>query len=165
MVLVAIIVFFPVVPYVVAAGVIGAVFGMVEGSFIALGGQMVGTMLMFFLARYGFRDWAQQVIAKYPQAKEYEELFEQNAFLAVFLTRVVPVIPAPVVNVLSGVSRIHGGTFFAASLLGKMPANLVFTFAGSLFAEDKLKSFLVYGLYFGTVMVLTFFYLKKRGKI
>src|SRR5437773_1385358 len=60
MLLVAICVFFPVIPFPVLAGVIGAVFGTIQGVFVSLLGAMVGTMGLYFLTRYGFRDYAQE---------------------------------------------------------------------------------------------------------
>lgn len=52
--------FFPVVPFAITAGMNGAVFGIGSGLMITLSGSMLGTMLLFFLSRYGFRDWARK---------------------------------------------------------------------------------------------------------
>ncbi|MCP3764672.1 hypothetical protein NLX67_20240 [Domibacillus sp. A3M-37] len=73
MLLVAICVFVPIVPFPVLAGLIGGIFGTLQGVIITLGGAMAGTMLFFCIARYGFKEWAQTKIEQYPQVKEYEE--------------------------------------------------------------------------------------------
>lgn len=165
MLFVAILVFFPVMPFIAVAGIIGAVFGTWEGAVISLSGALLGTMLMFFLSRYGFRDWAQHYLQKYPKAKEYESYFEKNAFLGILFVRLVPVVPAPVVNILCGISWVAWPTFFLASLLGKMPTILIFTFAGSRFVSDKWLSLLIYGGYFLVIMLLSSLYMrKKQGK-
>jgi uncharacterized membrane protein YdjX (TVP38/TMEM64 family) len=65
-------------------------------------GAMLGTMILFFLVRYGFRDWAQQYVNKHAKVKEYELFFEENSFLTVCMSRMIPVIPAAVVNILWG---------------------------------------------------------------
>lgn len=60
MLLIAADVFFPIVPFALVAALNGAVFGMANGIWITLTGSMLGTMLLFFLARYSFRDWARK---------------------------------------------------------------------------------------------------------
>ncbi|MFC4767051.1 TVP38/TMEM64 family protein [Effusibacillus consociatus] len=159
---VAIIAFFPVVPFVAVAAVIGGVFGTWTGSAITLTGAMTGAMIMFWLARYGFRDWAQNYLNKYPKAKEYETYFENNAFLSILFVRMVPVVPSQAVNIVSGVSRVPWYTFFAASALGKLPSNLIFNLAGSTFGQNKWASVMIYGTYFLLIAIAAFLYLRKQ---
>ncbi|WP_018131333.1 TVP38/TMEM64 family protein [Effusibacillus pohliae] len=159
---VAIIAFFPVVPFVVVTGVIGSVFGTWTGTAITLSGAVIGSMLMFWMARYGFRDWAQNYIRKYPKVQEFERYFEKNAFLSILFVRLIPVLPSQAVNILSGVSLVPATTFFLASVLGKLPSNLVFNLAGSNFAHNKLTSLLIYAVYFLAITVAAFLFLHKR---
>ncbi|UOF92536.1 TVP38/TMEM64 family protein [Fodinisporobacter ferrooxydans] len=147
MLFVSILVFFPVVPFVVVAGIIGATFGTWEGTAISVSGAMIGTLIMFWLARFGFSSWALATIEHYPKAKEYEAYFERYGFLSVFVARLIPIIPTPVVNILSGLSKISWITFFFASLLGKLPVNLVYNFAGSQLQSNKWLSILIYVIY------------------
>lgn len=60
MLLIAADVFFPIVPFAIIAALNGAVFGIANGVWITLAGSMLGTILLFFLARYSFRDWARK---------------------------------------------------------------------------------------------------------
>lgn len=53
-------VFFPIVPFALIAALNGAVFGIANGVWITLSGSMLGTVMLFFLARYSFRDWARK---------------------------------------------------------------------------------------------------------
>lgn len=119
MLLVAACVFFPIVPFALIAGLNGALFGIANGVLITLTGSMLGTMLLFFLSRYGFRDLARKRLTKYPKMSEYEAYFNQNAFTAVLLGRLIPVIPAVVMNIVCGLSKVKWAVFFAASTLGK----------------------------------------------
>jgi uncharacterized membrane protein YdjX (TVP38/TMEM64 family) len=159
---VAILVFFPVMPFIAVSGIIGAVFGTWMGTLISLIGALLGAMLMFTMARYGFRDWAQKYVRKYPKAKEFETYFEENAFLSIVLVRVIPIVPSPVVNILCGISLVPGYIFFLASLIGKIPSIFIFTFAGSSFVNNKLTSLVIYGGYFLVIAVLTAIFMKKR---
>jgi uncharacterized membrane protein YdjX (TVP38/TMEM64 family) len=97
---VALLVFLPVVPFVVIAGMFGSIFGIWIGIIISFIG--IGTLTMFFLARYGFQDWAQTYLNKFLKIKEYENIYENNAFISILIVRVIPVIPSPVINIFNG---------------------------------------------------------------
>ncbi|AZU61774.1 TVP38/TMEM64 family protein [Neobacillus mesonae] len=147
MLFVAICVFFPVVPFPVLAGVIGAVFGTAQGAAISLSGAMAGTMGFYLLSRYGFRDFAQEKLLKYPKVQEYEKLLTRNSFVAILTCRLIPIIPSPVVNLICGLSHVKWLTFFTASTLGKIPNILILSYAGAAFHENKLYSLGLYGVY------------------
>ncbi|HEU4965640.1 MAG TPA: VTT domain-containing protein [Bacilli bacterium] len=161
MLLVAICVFFPVVPFILLVGILAVVFGTVPAAAITLGGVLIGTNVMFLMARYGFRDWAQRTLDRYPKAKEYEGFFEKNAFLSVFGVRVVPVVPTQVVNILTGISKVPWVIFFTATLLGSIPRILVFAFIGQSFQTDKTTSFITYGVYMVVIMILVSVFMKR----
>ncbi|WP_409270383.1 TVP38/TMEM64 family protein [Neobacillus sp. SCS-31] len=151
---VAILVFFPVMPFSLFAGMLGSFFGIWLGVTISLIGIGLGTMLMFLLTRYGFQEWTQSYIKKYPRIHEYEGYFEKNAFISILLVRLIPFIPSPIVNILGGLSRIPWHIFISASLLGKIPSIITFTFAGSLFFRNNFLSISIYLIYFLIVGIL-----------
>lgn len=158
----SIIVFFPVVPALLLVGVIGAVFGTWLGTAITLCGALVGTTIMFLMARYGFRSWAQGILDKYPKAKEYEGYFEKNAFLSIVAVRIVPVVPTQAVNILSGVSKVPWIIFFAATAVGQLPRLLIFSFVGNSFEDNKMTSILTYAAYMVVIFIFTYIFMKRR---
>lgn len=162
MLFVAICVFFPILPFTVLAGIIGAVFGVGQGMLISLTGAMAGTMGFFFLSRYGFRDFAEKKLMKYPKVVEYEQLLERNSFIAILACRLIPVIPAPVVNSICGLSRVNWVTFFIASTIGKIPNVLVVSFAGASFNSNKIFSLGLYGIYVLIVFTIALIIFYRR---
>ncbi|MEC1750123.1 TVP38/TMEM64 family protein [Bacillus mojavensis] len=156
MLLIAADAFFPIVPFAIIAALNGAVFGIANGVWITLAGSMLGTILLFFLARYSFRDWARKKIKAYPAIKGYEASFDKNAFTAVLLGRLIPVIPSLVMNVVCGLSSVRWHVFFVASLIGKIPNILVVTIAGANFSSNKLLSFSIYGAYVLILMLVIY---------
>jgi uncharacterized membrane protein YdjX (TVP38/TMEM64 family) len=166
MLLVAICGFFPVVPFAVLGGLIGAVFGTSRGVVVSLSGAMIGTMAFFFLSRYGFRDLAQEKLAKYPKLQEYEKFLEQNSFAAILTSRLIPVIPAMVVNLICGLSRVKWLTFFTASIIGKIPNVLLVSYVGASFSRNKLLSFGLYGSYILLICLINLLiYYRSKSKI
>ncbi|WHY88329.1 TVP38/TMEM64 family protein [Neobacillus novalis] len=164
MLLVAICVFFPIIPFPILAGIIGAVFGTAQGAAISLAGAMAGTMGFFFLSRYGFRDFAQAKLLKYPKVQEYEGFLNRHSFLAILTCRLIPVIPAPVVNLICGLSNVRWLTFFTASTIGKIPNILILSFAGAAFSSNKMFSFGLYGLYLFTIFLINFVIVYRRTR-
>ena len=162
MLLVAICVFFPVIPFPVLAGTIGAVFGTAQGMVVSLTGAMVGTMAFFFLSRYGFRDYAQQKLMKYPKVQEYNEFLNRNSFVAILTCRLIPIIPAPVVNIICGLSHVRWLTFFTASIIGKIPNILLLSYAGASFSNNKLYSFGIYGVYLIIIFIINFVIIYRK---
>jgi uncharacterized membrane protein YdjX (TVP38/TMEM64 family) len=156
MLLVSICVFFPVIPFPVLAGMIGAVFGTAQGMLVSLTGAMAGTMAFFFLSRYGFRDFAQDKLMKYPKVQEYDEFLNRNSFVAILTCRLIPIIPAPVVNIICGLSHVRWLTFFTASIIGKVPNILLLSYAGASFSNNKLYSFGLYGAYMVIIILINF---------
>ncbi|WP_053366865.1 TVP38/TMEM64 family protein [Bacillus sp. FJAT-27245] len=151
---IALLVFFPVVPYSLASGIVGSVFGVGFGILISVAGITLGTLLMFFLARSGFQSLAQSWIKKYPRINEYEQFFEKNAFMGILVSRLIPVIPSPILTIVCGISRVYILPFIIATLLGKLPSIIIFTFAGSLFESSKILSFAIYSFYFFIITLL-----------
>jgi uncharacterized membrane protein YdjX (TVP38/TMEM64 family) len=162
MVFVAICVFFPVIPFPVLAGVIGGVFGTTQGVIVSLTGAMAGTMAFFFLSRYGFRDYAQSKLMNYPKVREYEEFLNRNSFIAILTCRLIPIIPAPVVNIICGLSKVNGITFFTSSTIGKIPNILILSYAGASFSSNKLFSFGLYGGYILIILIINFIIMYRK---
>jgi len=160
--LVSICVFFPIVPFPVLAGGIGAVFGLVYGIVISLTGAMLGTFIMFLLIRYGFRESAQRKLTQYPKAKDYEAFFERNSFMAILLSRVIPIIPSPLVNIICGLSKVSVLTFLAASTIGKLPNIIILSFAGANLGENKWFSISIYGSYVLILVIINTIIIYKR---
>ncbi|OIK15627.1 hypothetical protein BIV60_08780 [Bacillus sp. MUM 116] len=163
--LVAICVFFPLIPFPVLAGMIGAIFGITQGMFVSLIGAMSGTMVFFFITRYGFRDYAREKLSKYPKVQEYEEFLNRNSFLAILASRLVPIIPAPVVNIICGLSKVKWFIFFIASTIGKIPNILLLSFVGATLSSNKLLSLGLYGLYILIIFLINFIIIyRKKSK-
>jgi uncharacterized membrane protein YdjX (TVP38/TMEM64 family) len=162
MLFVAICVFFPVIPFPVLAGVIGGVFGTTQGVMVSLTGAMAGTMGFFFLSRYGFRDYAQSKLMNYPKVQDYENFLNRNSFVAILTGRLIPIIPAPVVNIICGLSNVNWLIFFTASTIGKIPNILILSYAGASYSSNKLFSFGLYGGYILILILINFVIMYRK---
>ncbi|SPF32830.1 conserved membrane hypothetical protein [Candidatus Desulfosporosinus infrequens] len=109
---------FPVVPFVLIAGVNTILYGWVGGILLSLGGSLLGATLGFWLARTLGQTWVQPKVAK---LGKWGALLRGNSFTVVFLSRLIPVLPSAAVNYASGLSQMTFLSFLLATLLGKTP--------------------------------------------
>lgn len=154
---------FPYVPFFILAGAIAAVFGVWWGFLLSWGGALLGSVLSFVMARYLGQDWFLRKAGPRYGAK-LEALDGPKAFWAILMGRIVPVLPAPVINVGAGVSTVSFPIFLAATGLGKLPFTLAYTFLGVALVRSRHVVDAVIGLaVFGFAGYL-FQYFRKRKK-
>ena len=122
---------FPIIPYPIIGGVLGAAYGPFVGSLITWLGSSLASILMFAFVRFGYQDWGRKWLYKYDRLSKVTNMFEQNAFMTIFITRLVPVIPSIIVNIYSALSRVSFIRYSVASSLGKVPAMILFATVGN----------------------------------
>jgi uncharacterized membrane protein YdjX (TVP38/TMEM64 family) len=141
---------FPIIPYPIIGGVLGAAYGPISGSLVTWLGSSLASILMFAFVRYGYQDWGKKWLYKYDRLSKVTKMFEQNAFMTIFVTRLIPVIPSIIVNIYSALSRVSFIRYTIASSLGKIPAMILFATVGNSIANnpsDLLFLTLIYGAF------------------
>jgi len=116
--MIALLMLFPVVPFVLIAGVNTLLYGWLGGFFLSLGGSLLGASLGFWLARTLGQEWAQPKVAK---LGKWGALIEGNCFSIILLSRLIPILPSAAVNYAAGLSLMTYPTFLFATLIGKIP--------------------------------------------
>ncbi len=109
---------FPVVPFVLIAGVNTLLYGWVGGFILSLSGSLLGASVGFWLARTLGQTWAQPKIGK---LGKWGIMIEGNSFSIILLSRLIPILPAAAVNYAAGLSLMTFPKFLLASLIGKIP--------------------------------------------
>lgn len=121
----------PVVPFGVIAGMIGAHYGPVWGSFINVGSSTAAAALTFLAIRLVFQERGRRWIASHRRADRLTLRMERHAFMTIIWARVLPFVPAMAVNVCAAIIRMPFPSFVAATALGKIPVMIVFSVIGS----------------------------------
>ncbi|SCW65563.1 Uncharacterized membrane protein YdjX, TVP38/TMEM64 family, SNARE-associated domain [Paenibacillus tianmuensis] len=156
---------FPVIPYPVVGGFIGAAFGPVLGTAITWTGSTAASILMFLFVRYGYQEWGERMLYRYERLSKLTVLFERNAFLTILFARLVPFIPSIIINAYSALSRVSFGAYAVASALGKIPAMLLFAFVGNTLMSEPGTVALTIAIYGGFLAVTLLVYRQwKRSK-
>lgn len=159
---------FPVVPFVLVAGVNTILYGGIGGFLLSLCGSMLGASLGFWLARNLGQEWAQPKVAK---LGKWGEVIQGNCFSIVLLARLVPVLPSAAVNYAAGLSLMTFPSFLLATLCGKFPMVIWESWVGHDFWRMShhpgrlLLALLIGGIIFGLVGAYWHIFAKSQRNI
>ncbi|WP_221566575.1 TVP38/TMEM64 family protein [Alkalihalobacillus sp. TS-13] len=120
----------PVVPFTVFAGLMGVKYGTFTGLLINWWGGVTASIIYFLLARHMFAGFFGNYIKQFRGIHRFNYMIEKNAFIAILFSRLVPVIPPPVVNIYSGLTKISFWIYLSASAIGKLPPMFIFAYGG-----------------------------------
>lgn len=144
---------FPVIPYPIVGGLLGAAFGPLLGGVITWTGSIAASLLMFLFVRYGYQDWGSRVISSRKSLSRFTELFEKNAFLTIAFARLIPFVPSIMINIYAALSRVSLGVYAIASALGKVPAMLLFAVVGDSLITEPRNMGITLGIYIAFISI------------
>jgi uncharacterized membrane protein YdjX (TVP38/TMEM64 family) len=120
----------------------GASFGLVWGCVLTTLASTAGATLTMLGARYWLRHRVEQRYGVRLQA--FNQNLQREGALYLLSLRLLPVIPFVPVNLISGLTRFSGATFFWVSALGMLPGTALYVYAGVYLAQlqslDQLLS-------------------------
>lgn len=109
----------------------GMVFGNVWGILISLIGALAGALTTFYIARL-FGNVALKKIVRNQKAADFiRHAGEKNGFYVILVARLLPFISFDVIGYMAGLSGIRSWAFILGTLLGMLPATIVYTFIGN----------------------------------
>jgi uncharacterized membrane protein YdjX (TVP38/TMEM64 family) len=106
----------------------GLCFGFVGGTLLVVLASTVGATLPFLAARHWARDRLRERWGG--RLAKVEDAIARDGALYLFMLRLAPVIPFPVLNPLMGLSSMPTVRFFWVSLLGMLAGSAAYVQAG-----------------------------------
>ena len=107
----------------------GVFFGTLPGALLAVLGASGGATLLFIVARGALAPLLRRRIG--PRLDRLRPGLERDGFAYILALRLLPVVPFWLVNLAAALSGARLGHFVAATLLGTVPAALVFASIGA----------------------------------
>lgn len=159
---------FPVVPFVLIAGVNIILYGLIGGFLLSLGGSIIGASLGFWLARTLGQEWAQPKVAK---LGKWGTNINEKGFFIVLISRLIPVLPSAAVNYAAGISLMTYPKFFIATLIGKFPMIIWESWVGHSFwrlsyhPEQLFIGLIIGVILFGSVGLFGYYSIKRTNPL
>lgn len=111
----------------------GIIFGTSWGTLVVNVGATLGAALAFFVARYLLRDFMEKSFAD--KIKPINDQLCDDGLRCILFLRLVPLFPYFLVNIGLALTQVPLKIFVIGTLLGKLPATLVYTNAGKNLAS------------------------------
>jgi uncharacterized membrane protein YdjX (TVP38/TMEM64 family) len=120
----------------------GAIWGWKLGVTYAMCGAMLGSSAAYFAGRF----LGEGVLEHFGKAgAAVSRQVSRNGFVSMLIARLIPGPPFAVWNYAAGIARMDFGQYFLATLLGTLPAHIVFAycadalFNGTMTEGDAVK--------------------------
>ncbi|MCM3341482.1 VTT domain-containing protein [Paenibacillus sp. MER TA 81-3] len=150
----ALISLFPVIPFGIVGGMIGATYGLWTGGLLNMAASTLGAAVMFLAARYGCAERGRRYMERIAPLQKLNGMMEKNPVMTVLIARTIPILPAAAINIYAALMSVPFISFLVATALGKLPVMLVFAFVGEQLLGDWTRVpmvLLIYAVYLAGV--------------
>lgn len=143
---------FPSFPYILLAAAGGMLFGLKAGFLLAWTGTLAGACICYWLCRWvGHTPLSEWLYKRY--GYDVDNHNPRVAFWTVMVSRVLPFVPTPFVNIAAALGGVTFWNFLLASAIGKLPVAFLYTGLGlALFNARDINTML--WIIAGTTVIL-----------
>ncbi|MGY6278050.1 TVP38/TMEM64 family protein [Methylomonas sp. MgM2] len=118
------------VPFAAILKVLGGFFfGLYLGAIYNIIATIVACLVGFGISRYAFKESFEKKY--YKRIKKVETKIEKNGFYYFLTLRLVMVVPYFLINITAGISRVSFKDFLFSTMLGVVPASLIYANGGN----------------------------------
>jgi uncharacterized membrane protein YdjX (TVP38/TMEM64 family) len=132
--------FTPFIPFFIITGANVLLWGPVQGSLYNYFGAFLGDSIAYwFVRRYG-RAWIVRLIPERTMQRWLSYFRHRRGFIVLVISRLVPLMPAGIINMSAGLAEMEYGPYALATLIGNVPATLLNGLLGSdlfTFSQNK----------------------------
>lgn len=155
----------PGVPFGLVGGMIGAKYGIIVGSLFNIAASTIAAMLVYMVFRYLLNKWGKHWLEKSHSMRRFDMFIRNRVFWSILIARLIPIMPAALINLYAGVFGLSFKIFMIATVLGKIPIMLVFAYVGDNIQSGKTEWMMViviYSVFLTIVYVINHFIQKRR---
>ncbi len=145
----------PVIPFALVSGILGIKYGLWGGSGMSVAASTLAAVITYWIFAKGGGGYQSQ--SSKTKLKIWNEHIQQRAFLFVLIGRMLPFIPAALINGYAGWFKLPFVPYVTATVLGKIPTMLVFAYVGvSAVSGSQYWSpvLLIYAVFLGVVYLI-----------
>lgn len=119
----------------------GALFGTLPTALFVDISATVGSIVAFYVTRYLLAAWVQERYRN--ELAQFNRELDQHGYSYLLTLRIIPVLPAFLVNYLAGMTKVPPGTFLWTTSLGVLPGAVIYAYAGSRLSRIESASDIV----------------------
>ncbi|MFB7141516.1 TVP38/TMEM64 family protein [Gottfriedia sp. NPDC056225] len=134
-------------------------FGFTGGFFVSYIGELIGTLISFFLYRKGLQKRFQSNSSKFKLVNRLLSLEGKEAFYGLIFIRFIPFIPSSLITLVAAFGKITWSRFILASIIGKFPVVLFESYSVNQVLEFTLFGKIILGMLI--IALLIYFYRKR----
>ncbi|MBU0516758.1 MAG: TVP38/TMEM64 family protein [Proteobacteria bacterium] len=112
-------------PTAILTALAGGLFGSIVGTITVSAGSTVGISLAFLISRYIARGAMENWLSGSERFQKLDRLTAEHGAIMVALSRLVPIVPCPMVNYGFGLTKVPFPTFVFYSWLCRLPGQIV----------------------------------------
>ncbi|WP_042478824.1 TVP38/TMEM64 family protein [Bacillus ndiopicus] len=147
--------FVPFMPIAIVYSTIGLAYPLWIALAINISGSVLGAILMFVLCKNFLKNYYEKKLNKLNQSSKFFTLLQKNGFLAILIARLIPFLPTALVNIICGAFQVPLKTYALATLLGKLPSIVIYSFVGNQLLEKNYFVFSIAAIYLVILLVLS----------
>ena len=138
----------------------GAIFGLPLGVATVLIAATIGATIAFWYSRYIFHDFVQTHFGD--KLRAINRGIESDGAFYLFTVRLIPIFPFLIINLVMGLTPMRTAKYFVISLLGMLPASIIFVNVGTQLAHiESLDGVLTPEIIFSFVLLAMFPWIAK----
>ncbi len=153
---------FPAFPFIMLCIANGLLLGFSKGVLLTWAGSLLGASTAFYISRRFGYHWA---AGRYGQTRLalVMQMTGYQGFLLILALRLLPCVPAPLINISAGISKINFGWFLLASALGKIPFIAGYTLLG--YSLLRGKNLVLGGGITAGLIIISYLIAKRKKEI
>lgn len=138
----------------------GALFGTFWGFVISIAGTLIGSSIVFLLAKRFGRPFVLKFVSS-PIINKYEHIEESKLDAVLFAIFLFPLFPDDILCFIAGLSTMKFKTFLIIAIIGRSPSVFINNMVGAGIMKDSPTQFIV-GTILYALLVLILYLNRKR---
>lgn len=141
--------FLPFIPFFIITGANVLIFGFWPGTALNYVGAFMGDSVAYWVAREYGQSWFRRFVPPSVAKRWVRYFYRRRGFMIVVVSRLVPVVPAGLVNLSAGLANMEYGPFALGTLIGNVPASILNGLLGHdifTFGQNKVHLLEIIGI-------------------
>lgn len=154
----------PGIPFGIVSGVIGAKYGVLLGVSLSVIASTLSSVLIYIVFRYLLLQQGNMLLNKNKTIHQIDRVIKKRTFATIFIARIIPIMPAILINIYSGVFGLSFKLFLLATFLGKIPIMTVYTLIGVNLLSGSKEWIIIAAIYIVFLLLIYTLYRLNYNK-